>query len=101
MTTKAQEDRAIDWSIVRVPDRDAALRNAICRYVGGYRKPRVVPVTKEQIKHNFMRTPPDMIERALLDLITSGKMTISARSLSSSRRATGVYVYEIAEREEA
>lgn len=66
----------------------------IVRFVRGIRGPRSAPVTAAQIKKWMRATPADFVDAQIDNALTSGKIRIFPRSLGSTRRASGGYVYE-------
>jgi hypothetical protein len=93
--TKSQEDCRIDWSAVATAAPAASMRNAIVRFVDGYRGRRETPVTRSQILRHFSATPTEFVNAALLELVATGRLVVSQRSLNSARRSNGSYVYEV------
>ena len=66
----------------------------IVRFVRGIRGPRSAPVTAAQIKKWMRATPADFVDTQIDNALISGKIRIFPRSLGSTRRASGGYVYE-------
>ena len=71
------------------------MQAAIVRFVTGYRGPRVNPVTTKQVLTHFKGTPRDFVAEALRAVSEDGRVTHGWRSDRSSRRASGVLVYEV------
>jgi hypothetical protein len=78
-------------------DARAAMGRAIIKFVSGIRGPRTNPVTRKQIDDWFVATDKDFLGSVLLDLIADGKVKMGPRSLGSSRKFNGSYVYWLPE----
>ena len=76
-------------------DGREALKMWVVRFVGGIKAPRQEPVTGKQIADWFAGTKRAYVDGVLTELVTDGALVISPRSLGSSRRAAGVYVYTL------
>jgi hypothetical protein len=90
VSTKAQEDRATDWSRVRRPD--VAMQNALLRFVRGYRAERENGVTQLQVRKHFRATPWDFVNEALLCLIADERIDVRRNGLS---RRAGIRYYHV------
>ena len=71
------------------------LRNQIVSFVSGICGPRQNGVTEKQILERFRSTDPAFVRRHLSDLCVEGRVRICRRSLSSTRRHNGGYLYEL------
>lgn len=67
----------------------------IVRFVRGIRGPRKAAVTATQIKKWMRATPADFVETQIDAACLAGRIAIRQRSLSSGRRFSGSYVYEV------
>lgn len=87
--------QAIDYSCPAVKgDGAKSCQAEIVRFVRGIRGPRSTPVTAAQIKKWMRATPADFVDAQIDNALISGKIRILPRSLGSTRRASGGYVYE-------
>lgn len=90
-----QTAHAIDYSSPSIKGDGAAMaQSEVVRFVRGIRGPRKAPVTAAQIKKWFRATPADFIDAQIDAALLAGRIRIYPRSLGSSRRASGAYVYE-------
>lgn len=78
-------------------DPRAALGQAIIKFIGGIRGPRANPVTRKQIEDWFIATDKAFLGSVLLDLTGEGKVKMGPKSLGSSRKFNGSYVYWLPE----
>lgn len=69
----------------------------IVRFVRGVRRPRQAPVTARQIKQWLRVTPADFVDAQIDNALIAGRIHIAPRSLGSTRRASGSYVYTASE----
>lgn len=84
----------IDYSSPAIKGDGAAMcQREIVRFVRGVRGPRRSPVTAAQIVRWFRATPADFVQAQIDAALIAGRINISPRSLGSSRRASGAYVY--------
>lgn len=91
--TKAQEDARIDWS--KVPDPETSFREALVRFIGGYRGPRKEPVTTAQVLRFFAQTPPLFVNNGLIDAVLHDRVRCGPRSLKSRKSSKTATVYEV------
>lgn len=90
-------DRTIDYSAAGIKgDGPAMCQRAIVRFVKGIRGPRQSPVTAAQIVRWFGATPADFVKAQIDAALLAGRIRIAPRSLGSTRRPSGAYVYEAA-----
>lgn len=80
MTTLAQQDRILDFSKVKDPGR--AMRNAVLRFVRGYRGQRKTEVSTRQIQKHFVATPWDFVHAQVLNLLVDGRLDCGRNGLS-------------------
>lgn len=73
------------------------LIHEILRFVGGIRHPRTVPVSRKRIETWFHATDRKFLGQVMTALIVEGRLMIRPRSLGSSRRHNGAYVYSLPE----
>ena len=86
--------QAIDYSSPAIKGDGAAMcQREIVRFVRGVRFPRRSPVTATQIARWLRATPTDFVQAQIDAALIAGRIRISPRSLGSSRRASGAYVY--------
>jgi hypothetical protein len=78
-------------------DGAVALQKQIVSFVRGVRGVRQTPVTEWQIVDYFRATDPAFVRRQLTEVCGDGRVRIYPRSLSSSRKYNGGYIYEAAE----
>lgn len=76
-------------------DGSAALQKQIIAFIQGVRGERQTPVTEKQIVDWFRATDPAFVRHQLTEVCGDGRVRIYPRSLSSSRRHNGGYVYEV------
>lgn len=89
-----QMAHVIDYSHPAVKgDGEKLCQSEIVRFVRGVRRPRTAPVTAAQITKWFRATPAEFIEKQIDEACHAGRISISPRSLGSTRRASGSYVY--------
>lgn len=90
-----QTAHAIDYSQPGMKgDGARACQNEVVRFVRGVRRPRSTPVTSAQIKRWFRHTPADFVDAQIDAALIAGRIRITPKSLGSTRRASGAYVYE-------
>jgi len=91
-----QTAHAIDYSAPGLKiDGAKACQGEIVRFVRGIRAPRKTPVTSAQIVKWFRATPAEFVQAQIDAALMRDLIRISPRSLGSTRRASGSYVYEI------
>lgn len=89
--------QAIDYSSPAIKGDGAKSCEAeIVRFVRGIRGPRRTPVTATQIRKWMRATPEEFVDAQIDKALISGKIRITPRSLGSTRRSSGAYVYEVA-----
>jgi hypothetical protein len=94
--SKTPMERLIDYSATNLKfDGAEALRRRIVAFIKGVRGERKNPVTEKQIVAWFRGTPPAFVKAQLTE-VCGGEVRIAIASMSSNRRASGVYVYEVA-----
>lgn len=79
-----------------IKDGSKVFKSRLCSFIQGFNGSRENPVTIKQIERHFKVQNNDMLHRCLDELFMDNRVTISPRSLRSSRLAHGAYVYEIA-----
>lgn len=90
-----QTAHAIDYSSPAIKgDGAKSCQAEIVRFVRGIRRPRSSPVTAKQIAQWLRATPEHFVQQQIDAALLAGRIRISPRSLGSTRRATGSYVYE-------
>lgn len=90
----SQTSRAIDYSSPGINGDGAKMcQNEIVKFVRGIRGPRSQPVTAAQIVRWMRATPSDFVQAQIDAALMTGRLEIHPRSLGSSRRASGAYVY--------
>jgi hypothetical protein len=77
-------------------DGRKALQNRIVAFVRGVRGERKNAVTQAQIIRWFKSTCPKFVLEQLDAVCGEGRVRVCMRSLSSGRKASGSYVYEVA-----
>lgn len=95
MNAARSQKMLVDWSAAK--DGRAGCKAQIRKFVRGINGPRKNPVTEAQILRWVSCTPREFASECLTELVSDGAIRICQRSLSSTRRANGAYVYEVAE----
>ena len=75
------------------------LEDEILAYIKGVNKPRENPLTKAQIVKHFPMYAETLVDQILVNLLFKGLVTLNRKSLSSTRRHNGAYVYEYVAKE--
>lgn len=91
---RTQLAHVIDYSADGLKvDGAKACQREIVRFVRGVRGSRKTQVTAAQIVKWFRATPEDFVQAQIDEALLEGRIRISPRSLGSTRRASGTYVY--------
>jgi hypothetical protein len=72
-----------------------AVHAEVLRFVRGIRGPRLFPVTRKQVCAWCSRTPSEVVEAALDDLVAEGKVSAGFNSLRRGNTAKRAVGYEV------
>lgn len=85
--------RLIAFEALPIADGRKRLIAEIVAFVSGVRGKRQNPVSESQVVAYFRATDPDFVRDAMQQALVAGKIRITQKSLSSSRRSNGAYRY--------
>jgi hypothetical protein len=93
--SRTDASRLIDYSSPAIKgDGAAMLRRGIQKFCAGIRGPRENPVSEKQIVQWFRSTDAEFVREQITEACTRGLIRCCQKSLTSSRRYRGAYVYE-------
>jgi hypothetical protein len=93
--SRTHDSRLIDYSAPNIKgDGAAMLRREIQKFCAGIRGPRENPVSEKQIVEWFRSTDADFVRDQITEACTRSLIRCCQKSLTSSRRHRGAYVYE-------
>lgn len=95
MASRTDISRLIDYGAPNIKgDGAAMLRRQIQQFCVGIRGPRQNPVSEKQIVEWFRSTNPEFVREQITQACAEELIRCCPKSLSSSRRHRGAYVYE-------